>query len=276
MKPDSQGVMFYDPIKTFEVNPNMSIKFDTVEGVKLIIIDDFYKNPEMVRDLIVSTPVTSNNPAYVSGYSGYRIWSDLAIQNLDIFPILTNIFKEGFNLTDEFLKEDEVIMTKNRCIIGNIFTGTPNVTNNNRRHQPHWDFCLYSALIYFDKKPGNGTALFRHKETNTTYVPTTLSQVKLGARDLGISVEEFDKTSKDNFDKLHAIHLNDDVNNEKLVDSDTMEYINIYNTEGKYNQLVAFAGATLHSPIANYEQLKNDDEIRVNQVMFLNPVKRRF
>jgi hypothetical protein len=275
MKTDSLGLKFFNPEEVFKLNPEMSINLIKLEsGINVIQINDFYLNPELVKELILNTPVASNTPALPSGFAGYRIWSDLTIQDLDIFPTLTAIVKSAIDIPDDIISEEEYLTTKNRSLVANIYTGEPNTTNTHRKHYPHWDVWLYTALIHFTENPGCGTALFKHKKSGLTHVPTIDAQAVLAAMELNTTPEAVKELAEANYAELDSKMLNE--SSENYILEESADYEVIYRTEGAYNQLTLFPGSVLHSQIVNYDYLKENNTARINQVMFLNPLKRKF
>ena len=267
-----RDIKFFDPEETFELNENMSISKEVTEdGDILLVIDDFYKNPEMVEDLIVNTPFASTTSTYKSAYNSYRIWNDLTIQNKNIFPFLTNVIKEVFNLHG-FMKDDEVLIHKNRSLVANIYTSEPNTSNPNRRTYPHWDPAIVSALVYFDNDEKLGTALYKHKPTDVKHIMETDDQYELFSTTHGLSLESIARANESNKEAVKQYQIAE--NEEMVLDTDDFEVT--YKTKPKYNRLVAFLGSTLHSPMVDYGYLKDENKIRVTQVMFLNKVKKRF
>ena len=86
--------------EVFEINSNLSATTFTFgpNKSKIVIIDDFYKNPHMVRDLALTIPPT-NNSRIVGGLPGSRID---AFYNLEHFAV---VFDEV--IRNVFLPEDQ-------------------------------------------------------------------------------------------------------------------------------------------------------------------------
>ena len=57
----------------FQVNEDVEEFTLDNNNVRVVVVDDFYKNPYMVRDLIMSIPVTKHTPLRGSGYLGSTI-----------------------------------------------------------------------------------------------------------------------------------------------------------------------------------------------------------
>ena len=57
----------------FQVNEDVEEFTLDNNNIRVVVVDDFYKNPHMVRDLIMSIPVTKHTPLRGSGYLGSTI-----------------------------------------------------------------------------------------------------------------------------------------------------------------------------------------------------------
>jgi len=57
----------------FQVNEDAEEFILDHENIRVVVVDDFYKNPHMIRDLIMSIPVTKHTPSRGSGYIGSTI-----------------------------------------------------------------------------------------------------------------------------------------------------------------------------------------------------------
>ena len=51
-----------DEYKVFEISQNYSVNVETYKkyDVKVVVVDDFYANPEMVRQLALDIPASQN------------------------------------------------------------------------------------------------------------------------------------------------------------------------------------------------------------------------
>lgn len=71
----TQDIKIYDIEKIFELNIDMKIEVSYLGENKLplMVIDDFYKNPELVRELLINSPVPSITSSSNGGFPGKRI-----------------------------------------------------------------------------------------------------------------------------------------------------------------------------------------------------------
>lgn len=97
--------------EVFEINDNLSATVFTIgpKKSKIVIIDNFYKNPQLVRDLALTIPPTYN-PRILGGVPGGRID---AFYNLEHF---SNVFDNL--IRHVFLPEDKKDLNSN---LGEIF-----------------------------------------------------------------------------------------------------------------------------------------------------------
>lgn len=264
---------FFDSEKIFEINDNIEIKVYTLENnVKVVEIENFYKYPELVETLARETPLSTTTTIFKSGFPGYRSQLEMANQNKQFFKKLTDILYEPFNL-GAILHDDEILVTQNRSVTFNVFTKNVNKTNPIRRHHPHWDLALISALVYLSKDINQGTSICYHNDSKLSHFPSTEGQAILMSQQLNKPVDELMKTVIEWTDTLQNAGY---IENEKLTVGNSDQYTENFISSGKYNTFVAFLGSTLHSPIVDYDELKEKNTTRINQVMFLDAAKRRF
>ena len=57
----------------FELNDSLDVKVFQHKGRSAVIIDDFYKNPDEIRKLALSEPI-SDDEKLVSGFPGWRVF----------------------------------------------------------------------------------------------------------------------------------------------------------------------------------------------------------
>ena len=53
---------FINELEVFEINPDYKLSVIEIEpfGVRVAVVDNFYKNPDLVRNLALSIPPSSN------------------------------------------------------------------------------------------------------------------------------------------------------------------------------------------------------------------------
>lgn len=264
-----------DPKKVFELNLDMKVTVEDIPGTpdKLLVIDNFYKNPELVEEIIKGSPASNVDEYNDSAFNGYRITMYSVIQNKIFYNILTNILKNAFDMNAIIDNKTEIV-NKDRSFVINIYKEEPLLSNPNRRQYPHWDHTLFSSLLYFYNDPEGkmGTGLFKHKKSGLNHLPYDDNQRRAVCKNYGMTMEELDTMVKENEDAIASLVLTDD---ELCLTESDDEFELLHKTIPMYNRLCVFLGSTLHSPIVDYDQLKENDMMRVNQVMFLDPMAKR-
>ena len=142
----------------------------------LLVVDDFYENPDQLRQQVLAQPFESRDPsAYHSG-------------NNSQFPMLLKGTDEVFS----WLTREPV-------------TGMPNyghgkwrlsVQGDSRKGDIHVDPGTWSGIVYLTSEkhipPDQGTEFFRHIESNTTCAPLTDREAhdRFGLKDSKTVLEE--------------------------------------------------------------------------------------
>ena len=73
----------------FKTNDNLDVKVTTIKGHQAVIIDNFYENPDEVRERAL-TEKYSDDEGLCSGFPGWRIFE----KDNDIQNYLYNLFLE--------------------------------------------------------------------------------------------------------------------------------------------------------------------------------------
>ena len=89
---------FINERDVFALNDNLEASVYTIgpEKSRIVYVDNFYKNPDMVRDLALQIPCTSN-PIIMAGAPGYRV--DAYYDFAPLSPFFTNIFGSVYGLS---------------------------------------------------------------------------------------------------------------------------------------------------------------------------------
>lgn len=124
---------FVDEEKVFETNDNLTIEIveikSPLESAKIAIVDNFYKNPDLVRDLALSIPPTANNriTSYLpSGKTSGRINAFYLLDPLG--PVYDKLVREAFPeiVMPEFARSgrtDQIIDSfKRATFMANVMT----------------------------------------------------------------------------------------------------------------------------------------------------------
>jgi len=153
-----------DEIETFAVNDELDARVELMgwEEKPIVYIDNFYKNPDMVRDLALRIPATLNR-RICGGVPGGRVSANFDLDHL--IPIWTDIAKSVYGLSKD---EEE------RFICGcKQLTFSVNVTAEAQNTIPHVDSPIdsknlikgWAGVIYLNtpEECHGGTGFYTYK-----------------------------------------------------------------------------------------------------------------
>tara|TARA_B100001057_G_scaffold496951_1_gene599803 strand:+ start:873 stop:1559 length:687 start_codon:yes stop_codon:yes gene_type:complete len=158
---------FIDEAKTFAINTPVDARVELMgwEEIPIVYIDNFYKNPNMVRNLAIKSPPTSD-PRILGGVTGSRVASFFDFQH--IYPIWVEIAQGVFGLKKEEEDKFEASMFSTPFSV--------NVTQSKDRPDlPHIDLPDitsrgWAGLIYLNKgdecKGGTGFYTYKGHQVN--------------------------------------------------------------------------------------------------------------
>lgn len=240
---------FINEHEVFQTNPNFNIKIVNLETkfdkVKVIIVDDFYKNPDLVRELALLIPptcnerITSDLPA---GKNSGRINAFYLLDSLG--PVYDKIIKETFPevVNPEFEKtgcNDQIISSFTRAtFMVNVMT-----SDNLPPRVPHIDnpdFRAFASTIYLntEEECAGGTAFY--------------------ALDNKI-ISEFNH----NFLDIHGT-----IKPTKFVIEDEGDWKKIHLVEMKYNRMILYQQNIFHSAYI-HDKMFTNNIYRLNQQFFI-------
>jgi hypothetical protein len=149
-------VWIVDEKKIFAVNKNLDIQIKKVGDDKVIVVDNFYKDPEAVRHLILNSPSTT--------------WKNI-VNNLPgartIFGLNTTILRDVSSTISE--KHFNTQVFDLNFFISNLYIQTYKPAGINCK--PHTDTSHLAGLIYLNtpEECHGGTAFYKSKHTNSQY-----------------------------------------------------------------------------------------------------------
>ena len=158
---------FIDEAKTFAINTPVDARVELMgwEEIPIVYIDNFYKNPNMVRNLALKLPPTSD-PRILGGVTGSRVASFFDFQH--IYPVWVEIAQNVFGLKKEEEEKFEASMFSTPFSV--------NVTQSKDRPDlPHIDLPDvtsrgWAGLIYLNKddecKGGTGVYTYKGHQVN--------------------------------------------------------------------------------------------------------------
>ena len=156
----------FKPSELFAVNEELNIKKIKLDDDDLILmIDDFYKNPDDIREFILNTPapIWKNTPDSLNFKQYYDCRHNMSCW--DTFPFvlpLSNIMSYYYDF----------ILNKERQIyfITNVFQWIENQPNEAVGNRVHTDgHREFASNVYFNKgsECNGGTAIYRSKHTDS-------------------------------------------------------------------------------------------------------------
>ena len=142
------NIPFINEKEVFEVNPNLEACVHVIgpEEVRVVVVDNFYKNPDMVRDLTLSIPPTEN-AKIMAGTPGTRVFGHYDFESL--YPIFRHLFRTVYGDLTENVSDDQIyesVRTTPFCVNINQSVNLPPVTP----HIDDRDSMLFAAGIYLN------------------------------------------------------------------------------------------------------------------------------
>tara|TARA_Y200000002_G_scaffold232814_1_gene192261 strand:- start:65 stop:784 length:720 start_codon:yes stop_codon:yes gene_type:complete len=233
---------FIDEQETFEINTPVDARVELMgwEKLPIVYVDNFYKNPNMVRNLALRCPGTKN-PRVLGGVPGERVDMNMNLDNM--WGIFTEIAEGVFGLTmGERKNFDETL--KNVAFSVNV------TQSNHRTRLPHIDVADindrgWAGVIYLNKpkecKGGTGFYTYKGQQVNPFQEGIW-----------GNKKEDWWKQPPEQH------YVTDDVGPWKL----------IHLAEMKYNRMIMYPSNVLHGAY-DKEGYFTDDNYRLTQVFFL-------
>ena len=136
----------------FELNPNLKIKKEIIQGSVVYFADNFYKNPDQVADFLFNRDVplwkTWENPSVNGIYFNDKRWVK---EDSRIFPVY--FLLSSLCCQSELWEENTVLTTMTR------FTDDKFNDFENSVWWPHKD-PGYNGIVYFTDDENNGTNLY--------------------------------------------------------------------------------------------------------------------
>lgn len=257
----------------FELNENVEVSIKTVgpQNKKIIIADNFYKNPNEVRDLALKSKAVKN-PALTHNLPGSRIFQ----QNRDIRKNLKPFF-DNYCLDDSLWSEniDEDMYESHWNNVGfmcNVLNHD-SVVKNTWKSIPHQDYYENSVPVNFlvgsddeevEDYPQFGVVIYLNTPDECaggTNLYSYNGEMTVPCNVLDYIVDDLpqDFRTLDKKEQIYPTIM-------KWLNSDT-EWKVEYQAEMMYNRCIFYETTTLHSQNIQPGMFTNYN--RVNQVFFL-------
>ena len=233
---------FIDEQKTFQVNNSLDIELITLgeESHKILIVDNFYKNPAMVRDLAYMIPPTNNKNTLLNLPGGKYAGRINAFYDLSQLAIVY----------DKLIKEyyPEIYQQYFENAIFNSFkkaTFMVNVMNSNN---------LPPRVPHIDMPDLRGLASLIYLNTDTECAGGT-SFYSFGGQNFGTSFPE-------------TIDIEGNILPTEYVIEDTGDWKKLYTVDMKFNRMIIYSQALYHTAYVTKNMFQNDN-IRLTQMFFI-------
>ena len=265
MTSHSRDIKFYDTQKLFELNPDMKIKTIMLEDTfPIVIIDNFYKNPDPIRDLCFNTPISLTTQHFDTGFTGRRGNLMFFNDNKTYYKDITKIILDGLKLKS-FIQTE---LANDREFLFNVYDENENTTNASRVCLPHSDTGIAAGICYLNKEEEGelmGTGFYKHKESGISGIPNSELQLDWYCTQNGYD----QKWYYEHVNKWRPVIWNPEDFTSSVVKGNK-DWEMIGQSTGSYNQQIFYVGVMLHSALIDYDKLKKSSYKRLNQMLFLH------
>ena len=143
-------VKIIDEKALFQINDVIDEQVFEEEDIRVVVVDNFYKNPDPILDLINTIPASTYTPNR-RGFPGNQI--DITYNMSYLTEVYTHLIQKYFPdiVSDDYLKNS----INGATFMVNVLKYTPSIK------EPHVDIDGHFASgIYFNKECTGGTAFF--------------------------------------------------------------------------------------------------------------------
>ena len=237
----------FRPEEAFAVNLDLEIEILTIEGTdnQVVVADNFYQHPEMVRNIILNSPypIWKDQPGTRNFTDYYDCRQSIYLPYKGVQNVVMEISRQFLNITQH---TPEPIFNSN---VFKLITEQP----ANAQPFPHDDGILIAALVMLntEQECSGGTAFYRSKSPRHDRMPADPVRHKEIHEQIftGDNYETGTRYFMENYEKhwevLGVIPM-------------------------KYNRLLVYPGIMFHG--AWHEPNAFKDYFRINQAMFLNDI----
>ena len=237
----------FKPAEAFAVNKDLNIEILTLEGTDntVVIADEFYQNPDIVRDIILQTPypVWKDQPGTRNFIDYYDCRQSQKLPYLEAQQAVKQIAEQFLHIQ---------IHSPATFFNSNIFRLINDQPQNSQAY-PHDDGNLVTALVMLntEQECSGGTAFYRSKNPPLDRMPAdpTMHEVVHKTIFTKNNYETGSNYFMENFDEY-------------------WEVLGIIPMV--YNRLLVYPGVMFHG--AWHEQNSFKNHYRINQAMFIGDV----
>ncbi len=230
-------VWIIDEEEIFKVNDKLGINIEEIgaEKNKVVLIDDFYANPDKVRDFILNSPA-SKWSTVTYGFPIARTHMTLNLEK--VRQAISHITEKVYGLSAEPIP----------AFISNLTINDQETKENpGKAIDPHVDHCLFAAVAFLNipEECRGGTAIYRHRETLLESLPHPIPYYENFIKERIFPLaKKYSCKSYEDF--LQKIIFSPRETSQCISESDhRWELIKIL--EMKYNRLVLYEGKLFHS-----------------------------
>tara|TARA_Y100000593_G_C4245544_1_gene304460 strand:- start:6 stop:800 length:795 start_codon:yes stop_codon:yes gene_type:complete len=251
---------FYNTGDIFSVNPDMEIEIEEFHNNKIIRIDNFYRNPDLVRKLALSSVATREANF---GYPGFR--SSFKIGQGYNIPIYEDIIKSVFLDFKQLYNYALDTINFNFAKSSKVYDWDSNKGNN--ACHPHKDFTVadektYGSVIFLNtedefEEDKNGTAFYKH-------IPTGISDCN---REVYINYYYEDDISTEYI--INDIFFKDSKICDDWINDGNEYWEMVHLSKMKYNRMILYPSSYFHTAYFNNQDWDNDNH-RIVQALFLH------
>lgn len=226
-----------------------------------LVVDNFYKRPELVRNLVFTAPATLCKT--ITGHSpGPRvsIGADLSAPTGFILDLVEKHFNRIFH--DEKFASKSFFKSN---FTGNLLNSDKKPTTKQRT--PHWDSVPFAAVAYLntpDEVKG-GTGFYRHRKTGLEGMFTKRYATKQDVDQLLAVFKKFPKLK--NYEALAKFVMKYPKHVKEFITDSNEDWELTNMIEMKYNRLVLYEGDLFHAVYFKKNWYK--DLFRVTQTWFM-------
>ena len=273
---------FYDTEEAFKLNPDMKVQVLSISNngtckYPIVLIDDVYKNPDMVREIALNTPVPLES--YFSATRGqlYNFFS-----NWHTVQTLSNLLIKELQMSTCFHENipDDIVLDNNKLFAFNVMNPKDFPCPPDKYVPPHSDSCILASIIYLNKDDETpiGTGVYQHIPSglivypqHETHLEWICQQDNIEPKEYMLKLDEYNKTA------THQLHPQDpDIYHgtaEARGDSTytvkgNSEWKLLYESPGTYNQMCSYVSGVFHSPLIHNPTFNSKNFCRINQVIF--------
>jgi hypothetical protein len=225
-----------DEIEFFSPVEEINVKVELAGDEKIVIIDNFYKHPEKVRELALQIPA-SRSPTLLHALPGARVEATYHLGHFGHFitEIINKVYTEDASLIDN---ESIQYNLDRATFLVNIQNSNEALSKVQRPHQDHMLDARYAIGIYLNtpEECAGGTAFYKFKGEKT--------------------VDLENSTDPDLRGYNHYVQESDNL------------WEKLYLAEMKFNRLIIYKQNILHTPYIPADKYTVDNP-RLVQMIFI-------